>query len=614
MSNLADSFESLYDLLEKGDARAALLIDLRSRLSDRCVFDPVTGLEVEQGSAQFAAREIDRDHIHDYLWYIVTHALEAFCHLTEELRSNILREHVVMPAYQARELDTTSAIWLSRRPGRNVREKINHTQGRIMAVQRRFSHDTVENRLLKAFAKRIRICLERYLYVHGMAAEPCMEEMYRHATRWLRSEEAEEIGEWCHVPPNNTLLQHRLYRKIWDAWLRLSRMDSIVESDSANLCAHYFLSMAWDIIARLRETFSFRLLQQPVDIRYEDFSLSVSSSLAGWMPDGTGQTVCSVPLFFEIHSQGFIISVGKSHALEVKLSEDGEQCLLPDGSTRTNIWNIAAFGEIEDIMFTELMYAEDKPLLAVFSAQEEALRSCLSCVNMQPVAGTDVVPFNDLYEQIVQVPWENIALRLHAFCQEYGIGMMLRGVHTLFQSYDFDEAAGKILRHFVFELTALSEWSEFCETGEEHRTQDTANMMLAAIMEDAGQQNKYGDYMTMLAAKAAEPEGLQRKAWHWYQRAAEAGDEWGLFHAGMCLENGCGCPEDKEKAKEYYERSGTDWACFRLGLIADQNEDYSAARAWLKKSQELGNEKAAAQLKEIDKKHGIQGVLNQIFN
>lgn len=453
MSDLPDSFEDLYDLLEKGDARAALLLDLRRMLSDRCAFDPVTGLEVEQGTAQFAARELDRVHVHDYLWYIVSHALEAFRRLTDDMRSNILREHIVMPAYRARELDTSSAIWLSRRPGRNVREKINQTQGRLMAVRRRFSHDTVENRLLKAFAKRILMCLERYLRVHGPEAEPCMEEMHRLAARWLRSEEAEEIGEWRHVPPNNTLLQHRLYRKIWDAWLRLLRMDGIVKADSENLCANYFLSLAWDIIARLGdENFGgFRLLQRPMETRYADFRIEVAGPITGWMPQAADPLLGGVPLAFEILPQGLRIRVGTYRTVEVGLSEDGQFCKLPDGSLKADIWNERGYRDLVDAAISELQDAEDK-LLATLVSHEIELRAILGCPTAPPSVMTNFPAFNELYRQIVQAPWENMARRMHAFCKERGAEELRRGLLSLSRNIKFMPDQKRALRALADEV------------------------------------------------------------------------------------------------------------------------------------------------------------------
>lgn len=452
MSALVDSFEKLYALLEKGDARARLLLALRSGLCARCKFDTASGLDMEQGTAQFAEPAPDAPFMHDHLWYIVSHVLGAFRHLAAEPRFNIRREYAMLPPYAAHEFDAACAVWLSRQPGRSVREKISR-RGRLLAVRRRFSADTVENRLLKAFAKRILACLEIRLRVRGEDAAPCLEEMRLLAARWLHSPEAREIGDWRPVPPNNTLLQDRYYRKIWDAWLRLQDMNRMVENDDRNLARNYFLSLAWDIIARLRdENFGgFRLLQRPMVTRYADFRIEVAGPITGWMPQAADPLLGGVPLAFEPLSQGLRIRVGTYRTVEVGLSDDGQYCKLPDGSLKADIWNVEDYFAMVEMTIGELLTAEDK-LLATLVSHEHELRAILACSAAPPSAMTDSAAFNELYGRIVQAPWENMARRMHAFCKSHGKAELRSGLLSLSRNIKFMPDQKRALRALADEV------------------------------------------------------------------------------------------------------------------------------------------------------------------
>ena len=53
--------------------------------------------------------------------------------------------------------------------------------------------------------------------------------------RWLRTDEAQAIGRWDNLPPNNTLLSHRDYRRVWDAWRWLQVLDDNLARDASVL-------------------------------------------------------------------------------------------------------------------------------------------------------------------------------------------------------------------------------------------------------------------------------------------------------------------------------------------------------------------------------------------
>ena len=145
-----------------------------------------------------------------------------------------------------------SLAWLSRKPGRNIREKLKLSgKPDLLAVQRVMSNDTSENRLFKAFVLRFEEILNARLQVFPSREDPEADERMGQMGRWLQSDEAAEIGEWGNLLPNNTLLQHRDYRAIWDAWTRLQSLEFNLSRDRVRLVEDWMNLVYWLIFAHL---------------------------------------------------------------------------------------------------------------------------------------------------------------------------------------------------------------------------------------------------------------------------------------------------------------------------------------------------------------------------
>ena len=96
-----------------------------------------------------------RDSKEDALSEIVDETASAFRYIMDHMREKIVRENVRLPVYKVREMNGYGLNWLSRQSGRTIREKISSAGNSVMAVQRRMSLDTGENRLFVAFAGAI---------------------------------------------------------------------------------------------------------------------------------------------------------------------------------------------------------------------------------------------------------------------------------------------------------------------------------------------------------------------------------------------------------------------------------------------------------------------------
>lgn len=285
------SVEDVYQTIANGNTisfQAKHLLQTRSWLTKLCKFDPWTGdaspIELSKALTRIKyqndIQESVECRIEDRVYRICEHVDEALIGIFDNLRGKILRKHVLMPIHSARELDSVSLQWLNRRPGRTFREKL---AGRptIKAVQRRESHDTTENQLLKAFVVRLGQILSSRRLAIDMASETWIEELRLRLQQWL-NEDGADISSWRNLPPNNVLLQDKHYRKIWDAWLWLLKLDGDIEKDYERLNSDHLLAVYWSIISRLYETHQFRFFQQPIFFDYDNFEMNASLPIDGY--------------------------------------------------------------------------------------------------------------------------------------------------------------------------------------------------------------------------------------------------------------------------------------------------------------------------------------------
>ena len=146
----------------------------------------------------------------------------------------IVRENVRLPVYKVREMNGYGLNWLSRQSGRTIREKISSAGNSVMAVQRRMSLDTGENRLFVAFAGAIAELLQYKADNHV----PCrdMERDYADmAAAFLHGSEIGEIRKWENLAPNNTLLSDQNYKKIWYGWNGIKKLDDRIKDDMEHI-------------------------------------------------------------------------------------------------------------------------------------------------------------------------------------------------------------------------------------------------------------------------------------------------------------------------------------------------------------------------------------------
>jgi len=240
-------------------------------------FDPKTGEALPQAISAFLAKVAPRKQNgkkQDRLHRITEHARPSVERLLRSLNESPRREHALLPVHLVRELDANSFIKLSNRPGRNIREKLAG-KPYLQAVRRYQSVNLPENRLLKSFVVRLAELLELRRDILGEAED----DLIPRILSWLRRDEARAIARWENLPPNNTLLAHRDYRRVWDSWRRLQTLDEDIARDFSSLDERQETMTRWMNFGRMYCEWAHRFAEMPVMFDYETFSIQA------WIPE-----------------------------------------------------------------------------------------------------------------------------------------------------------------------------------------------------------------------------------------------------------------------------------------------------------------------------------------
>lgn len=236
-------------------------------------FDPKTGEALPQALSAFLAKVAwsasAGTRCHDRLWRITEHARPSVKRLFRALSESPRREQALLPVHAVRELDANSFIKLSNRPGRNIREKLAG-KPYLQAVRRYQSVNIPENRLLKAFVTRLEELLELRQDCLGEVEDDLLSKIQL----WLRSSDAHAIARWDNLPPNNTLLSHRDYRRVWDAWRGLQTLDDDIARDFSQLEVRAKTMQLWNKYGQMYFEGAHLFAEMPVLFDYEKFEIS----------------------------------------------------------------------------------------------------------------------------------------------------------------------------------------------------------------------------------------------------------------------------------------------------------------------------------------------------
>lgn len=175
----------------------------------------------------------------------------AVASIVADPRKVLTREHTEVPLDKIQEMDGFSLVDLARRPGRTVAMKAGPKQ-RLMALTRRETADTIENRVVLDFIRRSARAARQYVdemcarcprrtvcRLHDpVTEEACPSERVklvggyaRHCAAWLRGGAFAEVTRLAEprTRPNYVLQQNIRYVKVWKHYLRLLRLEDVEE-------------------------------------------------------------------------------------------------------------------------------------------------------------------------------------------------------------------------------------------------------------------------------------------------------------------------------------------------------------------------------------------------
>lgn len=145
--------------------------------------------------------------------------------LEKRIRRVLRRHRELTPLDRVQEMDRASMVWLSRQPGRNIPERAGASQ-RILATVRRENFDTLENRVLHAYARLANDAAREWMREHPRAKSStryAQVDGFRKSCRTLArflSDLGVRIAS-AGITPNYVLMQDRSYREMHNSWLRL---------------------------------------------------------------------------------------------------------------------------------------------------------------------------------------------------------------------------------------------------------------------------------------------------------------------------------------------------------------------------------------------------------
>lgn len=167
---------------------------------------------VLENIAQF---DYEKKPYKDDLYFLCKFVEPALKAIFSNLNTNICRKHLKMPLEKAREFDAKCVLYLAKRPGRSLKEKL--CDNKVLSVKRYVNANTHENRFLKRFIKE----LLRIIHWHEIEFQQVFEELIFSITSFLKSGVAQQIDEKQAIMPNNLLHFDKHYKRIFKAhdWL-----------------------------------------------------------------------------------------------------------------------------------------------------------------------------------------------------------------------------------------------------------------------------------------------------------------------------------------------------------------------------------------------------------
>jgi hypothetical protein len=222
-----------------------------------------------------------KDIFYDDVYYILEYTQDTILYLIKNINKEIKREHRVMPISQAKEFDRVSILWLSRKNGRTLKEKLSG--GKIKAVQRYSNLDTYENRIFKILLKKLVLVYEERDDLEEF------KHLFIKIRKWLKNDEAKSIDEYKKIVYNNILLHHKHYSKIFKSYKWFNSLNEKVEKYKDIYPEQIRSILKFEILSQLQFKSNEYILPRTLQIDYKDnnFELKVKDYILDLKLDET---------------------------------------------------------------------------------------------------------------------------------------------------------------------------------------------------------------------------------------------------------------------------------------------------------------------------------------
>lgn len=236
-------------------------------------------------------------------------------------RTKIVREHLIQPMHRLREMDAKCTEWLGRLPGRSVREKLAGRNS-AMGVQRDFSPETVENRLVAKLLRALLPRIDARLVAIDAGAydtiDPDREEELRDCERVcrraLRTTAFGEIDHRAPIHPNNVLLGDRRYLCLWRGWRRLSRLDELEQRNITQCETQFRHALLLSVSATIAGLDGVGFGDRVARTKASDDSASGSGQTLALVPCPETETTKSSFVWKGVSELGFLLPLARESA------------------------------------------------------------------------------------------------------------------------------------------------------------------------------------------------------------------------------------------------------------------------------------------------------------
>lgn len=196
----------------------------------------------------------------DYLFQIVDFSFNALKHIFINPKQKIIREYEMTPIHKVRNMNTKSLNWISKLPGRTIREKLSN-KNKILSSKSKFSFDTKENRVLVRFIlelskfvnARLNYGVENNIYQFNEDSEIYNKllSFHKFSNKKFKHSELSEVKPALQPEPNNVLINEQSYSVVWRSWQKLLNYEYVCKTNWKKAKQRYIQTIYWSIIANL---------------------------------------------------------------------------------------------------------------------------------------------------------------------------------------------------------------------------------------------------------------------------------------------------------------------------------------------------------------------------